>query len=146
MGLTLSRWMPERFVSISSKKIRSRLTKMWPDLVYIWLTDPIYKPTPNNIKEALELWEKELGKYAFKKNISECEEFALFCHAFVRQHQIYKYNDKYNWAFGECMTKGNGYVHSCNFYLTSNNIYMVEPQTGAYWEAKPEDKVFFVKL
>ena len=145
MGLMLKRWITERFMSISSSKIRSRLLRMWPDLVYIWLTDPIYLPTPKGIKDVLELWEGELNKYAFKKNISECEEFALFCHAFVRQHQIYNYSDKYNWAYGECMTKSSR-VHSCNLYLTQSNIYMVEPQTGAYWEAAPEDEVFFVKM
>ena len=146
MGLTLSRWITGRFMSISSTKLRSRLNKMWPDLVHIWLTDPIYLPTPDDtIKKVLELWEGELNKYAFKENITECEEFALFCHAFVRQYQTFNSNDKYNWAYGECMTKRDR-VHSCNFYLTQSNIYMVEPQTGAYWEAKPEDKVFFVKM
>jgi hypothetical protein len=44
------------------------------------------------------------------------------------------------------MQKGDGRVHSLNLYLTSNNIYMVEPQSGAYWEAKPEEQVFFVKM
>ena len=145
MGSIFQSWIQARFMSINSKKIRTRLRKMWPDLIHVWLTDPIYLPTPDAIKEVLELWEGELNKYAFKKNITECEEFALFCNAFVRQHQIFNYNDKYNWAFGECMTKGD-FVHSCNFYLTTNNIYMVEPQMGAYWEAKPDDKVFFVKM
>jgi hypothetical protein len=146
MGLQLPRWILEHFMCISSKKIRTRLTKMWPALVHVWLTDPVYLPAPNKITNILELWEGELNKYAFKKNILECEEFSLFCHAFVKQHQIYHYNDKYNWAFGECMTKKDNLVHSCNLYLTLNNIYMVEPQTGAYWQAQPDDKVFFVKM
>jgi hypothetical protein len=145
MGLISSQWILGHFMSISSRKIRSRLLKLWPELVYVWLTDPIYLPAPKEMKDVLELWEGELTKYAFKKNILECEEFALFCHAFVRQRQLYCYNDKYNWAFGECMTKRDR-VHSCNFYLTSSKIYMVEPQTGAYWEATPEDKIFFVKM
>lgn len=123
---------------------------MWPDLKQIWLTDPVYIATPENVIEALRLWEGELKKYSFKKNVTECEEFALFCHAFVKQYQIYNFNDKYNWIYGECMTSkllGSKYVHSCNIYLTNNNIYMVEPQTGAYWQADPElDEVFFVKM
>jgi hypothetical protein len=118
---------------------------MWPDLLHIWLTDPVYMPTPD-MSKVLSLWEGELNKYAFKKNISECEEFALFCHAFVRQHQLFNYNDKYNWAFGECMRRLDNGVHSCNLYLTKSNIYMVEPQTGAFWPAQPEDDVFFVKM
>jgi len=137
-------------MSISAKKIRSRLNRMWPDLKQIWLTDPVYIATPENVIEALRLWEGELKKYSFKKNVTECEEFALFCHAFVKQYQIYNFNDKYNWIYGECMTSkllGSKYVHSCNIYLTNNNIYMVEPQTGAYWQADPElDEVFFVKM
>ena len=123
---------------------------MWPDLKQIWLTDPVYIATPENVIEALRLWEGELKKYSFKKNVTECEEFALFCHAFVKQYQIYNFNDKYNWIYGECMTSkllGSKYVHSCNIYLTNNNIYMVEPQTGAHWQADPElDEVFFVKM
>ena len=145
MGSIWSRWIAGRFVSINSKKIRKRLERMFPELRHIWLTDPIYKPAPD-MKDVLELWETELTKYSFKKNISECEEFALFCHAFVRQHQIFNFNDKYNWAFGECMQRKEGGVHSLNMYLTSSNIYMVEPQMGAYWQASPEDDVFFVKM
>jgi hypothetical protein len=122
---------------------------MWPDLKHVWLTDPAYLPTPR-MDDILSLWEGELRKYSFKKNITECEEFALFCHAFIKQHQIFNYNDKHNWAYGECITKkllGFENVHSCNLYLTKNNIYMVEPQTGAYWEANPElDTVIFVKM
>ena len=138
-------------MSISTKKLRSRLNRMWPDLKQIWLTDPVYMPTPQaGIVDALNLWEGELRKYSFKKNLTECEEFALFCHAFIKQHQIFNFNDKYNWAYGECiarMTLGNKAIHSCNLYLTSNNIYMVEPQTGAFWEADPNlDDVFFVKF
>ena len=123
---------------------------MWPELKHIWLTDPVYKPTPSAIVRVMELWEGELNKYSFKKNITECEEFALFCHTFVKQHQIFNFDDKYNWAYGECMTSkllGFENIHSCNLYLTGNNIYMVEPQTGAYWEANPDlDTVFFVKM
>jgi len=135
----------------TSKKIRRRLKKFWPDLKYIWLTDPVYKDTPlSDISKALSLWEGELKKYAFKKNIMECEEFALFCHAFIKQHQIYNFNDKHNWCYGECIVSkllGFENVHSCNLFLTNNNIYMVEPQTGAYWEADPKlDDVFFVKM
>lgn len=138
-------------MSTSSKKIKSRLTRMWPDLKHIWLTDPVYKPTPHlDIADALRLWEGELRKYAFKKSLMECEEFALFCHAFIKQHQMFNYNDKYNWAYGECIAKkvlGFENIHSCNLYLTSNNIFMVEPQTGAYWQANPDlDDVFFVKF
>jgi hypothetical protein len=110
----------------------------------------MYYATPASIVDVLTLWEGELKKYSFKKNIIECEEFALFCHAFVKQYQIYNTNDKYNWAYGECMTSklmGDEYVHSCNVYLTVNNIYMVEPQTGAYWQADPElDTIFFIKM
>lgn len=137
-------------MSTSAKGIKSRLTRMWPDLKYMWLTDPVYKPTPTDIVDALLLWEGELKKYSFKKNLTECEEFALFCHAFIKQYQIYNFSDKYNWIYGECMTKklmGFESIHSCNLYLTSNNIFMVEPQTGAYWQADPDlDDVFFVKM
>jgi hypothetical protein len=38
-------------------------------------------------------------------------------------------------------------VHSANIYMTNNKVYMVEPQTGAFWEANPdEDSVFFIKM
>jgi hypothetical protein len=137
-------------MSISSRKIRNRLKRFWPELKNIWLTDPVYLNTPKEIVDVLALWEGELRKYSFKKNLLECEEFALFCHAFVKQHQVFNYSDKYNWAYGECIaTKVNGSegVHSCNIYLTSNNIYLVEPQTGAYWEANPElDTIFFIRM
>lgn len=137
-------------MSISTNKIRNRLTRMWPNLKQIWLTDPVYKPTPTDIVDVLNLWEGELKKYSFKKNLMECEEFALFCHSFVKQHQVFNFNDKYNWCYGECITSkllGFERVHSCNLYLTQNNIFMVEPQTGAYWEANPDlDDVFFVKM
>jgi len=137
-------------MSCSSKEIRFRLKVLWPNLKHVWLTDPKYKPTPPEIKDVLELWEGELRKYSFKKNITECEEFALFCHAFIKQHQIFNYNDDHNWAYGECITSklfGDEYIHSCNVYLDRENVFMVEPQTGAYWKADPElDTIFFVKM
>jgi hypothetical protein len=74
-------------MSISSRKIRNRLKRFWPELQNIWLTDPVYLNTPKEILDVLALWEGELRKYSFKKNLLECEEFALFCHAFVKQHQ-----------------------------------------------------------
>ena len=135
----------------SSKKIRGDLKLLWPELRHIWLTDPFYLYADDaKIKKAFDGWADEIPKYKPKANVTACEEFALFCHAFVKNHQIETYDDKYNWAFGECITSrllGFDCIHSANIYITNKGVHLFEPQTGAFWKANPdEDYVFFVKM
>lgn len=136
---------------LTSKQIRKRLHKKWPNLHNVWLTDSIYLAAKQReIELVLKSWEGQLKNYEYKPTVSECEEYALFCHAFVKLRQLADRNDDYNWAYGECITDkllGFERVHSANIYLTNDKVYIVEPQTGAFWEANPdEDTVFFIKM
>jgi hypothetical protein len=70
-------------MSISSRKIRNRLKRFWPELQNIWLTDPVYLNTPKEIVDVLALWEGELRKYSFKKNLLECDAKSLHCFAML---------------------------------------------------------------
>jgi hypothetical protein len=138
-------------VNLTSKKICERLKEVWPTLNSIWLTDKKYLAVKQReMQLVLKIWEDELKNYEYLPTVSECEEFALFCHAFVKLRQLADRNDDYNWAYGECIAKkllGVDMIHSANIYLTHDKIYLVEPQTGAFWEANPdEDTVFFVKM
>jgi len=136
---------------ITSKQIRKRLKAKWPDLKNVWLTDKEYLEVKlRELQLVLKQWEDQLKKFEYKPTLSECEEYALFCHAFVKLRQITDRNDDHNWAYGECIsskTLGLEGVHSANIFLTHDKIYMVEPQTGAFWEANPdEDTPFFIKM
>ena len=138
-------------MNLTSKQLRKRLADVWPKLSNVWLTDSVYLAVKQReIQLVLSDWEKELDNYDYLPTVSECEEFALFCHAFVKMRQLTDRNDNFNWAYGECICKkvrGIKQVHSANIYLTHDKVYIVEPQTGAYWEANPdEDTVFFVKM
>ena len=136
---------------ITSKQIRKRLKKKWPELEHVWLTDTKYlEVKQKEVELVLRSWQGQLKEYVYKPTVSECEEYALFLHAFVKLRQLADRDDNYNWAYGECITSqllGFETVHSANIYLTHNKIYLAEPQTGAFWEANPdEDTVFFVKM
>jgi len=135
----------------TSVEIRQRLKDKWPKLKNIWFTDSEYLLIePEDLKFVLDTWKDQLKNFSFTQNIMECEEFALFFHAHAKKHQILTRRDKFNWCLGECITSkllGFEGIHSCNLFLSGDKIYMVEPQTCAYWEANPEeDKVFFVKM
>jgi hypothetical protein len=117
----------------------------------VWLTDKEYLAVKQReMQLVLKDWEGQLKNYEYKPTVSECEEYALFLHAFVKLRQLADRDDTHNWAYGECITSqllGFEMVHSANIYLTHNKIYMAEPQSGAFWEANPdEDTVFFVKM
>ena len=136
---------------LTSKQIRKRLKKKWPKLRNIWLTDKKYLAVrQRELQLVLDDWQADLKNYEYKPTVSECEEYALFLHAFVKLRQLRDRNDDYNWAYGECIASkllGFKQVHSANIYLTYNKIFMAEPQTGAFWEVNPdEDSVFFVKM
>jgi len=135
----------------TSDKIRKRLKEKWPELSDIWLTDGKYLlPEVSDLEPVFALWNLQLHDFKYVQNLFECEEFALFFHAAAKKYQIFNREDPLNWCLGECITKellGFPMVHSCNLFLTKDKIYMIEPQTGAYWEANPEeDKVFFVNM
>ena len=136
---------------LTSKQIRKRLKKIWPDLKHVWLTDKEYLAVKEReLQLVLHEWEGQLKNYEYKPSITECEEYALFLHAFVKLKQLANRNDKFNWAYGECITSqllGFEAVHSANIFITHNKIYIAEPQSGAFWEVNPdEDTVFFVKM
>ena len=136
---------------LTSKQIRKRLKKKWPQLKHVWLTDKSYLAVKQKeVQLVLHSWKDELVKFEYKPTVSECEEYALFLHAFVKLRQLADRNDDYNWAYGECInsqTLGFEGSHSANIYLTHDKIFMVEPQTGAFWEANPdEDTPFFIKM
>ena len=149
MGFPLIRSIMARYTSISSRVVRSRLKAVWPDLEHIWLTDNRFELL--TVKKLDALLEKDkTDSLQYKKKKGECEEFSLFLHAKVKMANMFDDNSKYSWAFGEVIGRkflGFEQVHSANICLTKSGIYLIEPQTDAYWQADPdEDDVFFVKM
>ena len=94
--------------------------------------------------------ETQADRLPYIKKKGECEEFSLILHSAIKQKNIFDDKSKLTWAFGECIGRkfvGFKGVHSANVCLTKEGVYLIEPQTDAYWKADPvSDDIFFIKM
>jgi hypothetical protein len=128
------------------------LQTQWPNLTFIWPTDPTYKII--TLKKLRAIVKKSsVSDFDYMGTVWDCDNFALHLHAMVQKTQ---YNEiltngmeKIPWAFGECMGtkfRGKEETHAINIALTDKGIYLIEPQTDAIWKASKRDLPFFVKF
>ncbi len=93
-------------MKLTSKHIRGLPKQAWPDLNKIWLTDPQYEAMPWDW--LTKVIDECVLKMTFKKDVWDCNNYALQFHAMVQMYQ-YKLiesgelNSKHSWALGECI-------------------------------------------
>ena len=124
-------------MNCSSKDLRKRLEKIWPNLKHVWLTDRMYYlPTYEEVRKVVA--NQNTKKYKWKTNVLECEEFSLFLHSDLKKETSNNELYKYTWAFGEAIglnfDNGEKGPHKLNICITDNNIYLIEPQTFQIWK------------
>jgi hypothetical protein len=138
---------------ISSQQLKDELRNRWPDLQWIWPTNPYWSIISNDWLDKI-IENCSVRHFKTIKGIWECENYAYQWKANVEkyQYELYdsgEYQPKWRWAVGECLGMqaglfGGVVVHSVNVLRTEDGIKLFEPQ---------EDKVgiddftpFFVKF
>jgi len=122
---------------ITSTKIKSKLRRIWPNLKWIWPTNPewevISEDWLNRIMERCSV-----RHMVTIPGIWECENYAHQWKANVEtfQYELYQsgeYRPEWRWAVAECLgmqpgTFGGTMVHSLNLLVTDSGISLFEPQ------------------
>ena len=140
---------------LSSDDIESKLKKIWPDLQFIWPTNP-------NWGLDVERWLPEITEncsvkhYTFINGVWECENYAHQFKANVEnyQYQLYQHGEfkpRWRWAIAESIGVksdifGDGVVHGMNIIITESRVLVYEPQEDTYLENNYEYIPFFIKF
>jgi hypothetical protein len=119
---------------VKANHIESRLKNAWPDLPAknIWMTSrQYYVPTVELIKQIVA--RQPTKHLTFKRGKGECELFSLSLHAAVKTDWLEGTESDQPLAFGEVfglnMETSRDRVHRMNIAITTESIYLVEPQT-----------------
>jgi len=140
---------------LSSEQIKDKLRKIWPDLKFIWPTNP-------NWTLVSDVWlprmqeNSRVDDYAFIDGIWECENFAHLFKSNVEKYQYWTYQSeefqpRWRWAVGESIGMksdlfGNTIVHGMNIIITEKKVLVYEPQENKFLENNNEYDPFFVKF
>lgn len=133
---------------ITSDKIREMLNEIWPDLIFIVLSDQ--KWNLSTLQDAKD-WNNRIEKQRFVQYMFECEEIAF--HFMVTQRMIdsanyFKNFDHYNRPLGIAFAsriQNQHLDHVINIWFTDKGIFLLDRQNGIFW--KPErtkDNIYIV--
>jgi hypothetical protein len=130
-----------------SQTVRRLMAQVWPELKFIILSDPQWQaPTQGEVLAALDAYAPRRRHY--RQGVYECEEFAIDFMAFCRR--INAQNADHNWPLGVvCGTrfKSEYMDHWANVCVSDDGLWLIEPQTGGVWAAKPvQDQVYFAMM
>ena len=140
---------------LSSEQIKVKLKEIWPNLKFIWPTNP-------NWTLVSDVWlpiiqeNCRVDDYTFITGIWECENFA---HQFKANVEVYQYfsfikdefKSQWRWAIGESIGLksdlfGSKIVHGMNIIITENKVLVYEPQENKFLENNNGYDQFFVKF
>jgi hypothetical protein len=139
---------------ISSSQVRSELSKIWPNLRFVVLSDSEWwLPSVADVRSLLA----RLPRLDYIERLYECEEFALElvasqrrAHAADCQLGAVPAGERFNWPLGiVCGTRFRGHDmdHWQNLCLTADGIILIEPQTGQIWPPQPDmDQIYFLLM
>lgn len=126
---------------LSSEAIKAKLKDRWPDLKFIWPTNPNWilvadKWLPGIIANCSN------RHFDFIPGIWECENYArgFVASAYKYQYELYQsgeFKPKWRWAIGYSMgiksdMFGNAIVHGMVIIITETEVLVYEPQEDTY--------------
>ena len=141
---------------ITSDDIRKRIANLWPDIDMVLLTDRLYLIP--KLRDYVDIIKKHSVKdLQFVPNIRECEEFSAKIVSDIRNGRAEKVlsneinkDEMFNYCIGIAMGWKFKYYnnpHTLVIFLTTDEVYFLDPQTDRFWEADPNnDDVFFIGM
>ena len=137
---------------ISSSKLRKRFKEQWPGLTQIWLRNKEYTvPTLLDVMRVTSIPEY-ICKLPVINGFNECENYALFLHAKVKEHIVKEGLIKLNWAFGDFICEKetmfeNRVIHTACICLCEEGFYFIEPlEQNKILEVNNDYKPFMINL
>jgi len=140
---------------LSSEQIKVKLKEIWPNLKFIWPTNP-------NWTLVSDVWLPRIQEncrvnhYAFINGIWECENFAHQFKANVEnyQYQLYmsgEFKPDWRWAVGQSIGLksdlfGSTIIHGMNIITNETDVLVYEPQEDKFLENNNEYDPFFVQF
>lgn len=146
-------------MKVTSQEIRDAITKLWPNLEYIWLWDNVFwKVSPDAARAALKA--SNVPSMDFVDRFNDCDDFSLQFHAECRRKRYFQWKNgnlpddqKFPIAEGEAfgdMFRGISKIHKANLILCNDDkIYIIDatPMEKRMWEADPvNDNILFVSM
>ena len=138
---------------MKSSEIKKQLLRHWPRLKHLWMTAREYHlPELEEIKDIVG--RQEVRNIPFRKNVFECEGYARALHSAVEQHWAKNMVWSAPVAFGLCLgprvETSIDPVHALNITITTEGVYLVEPQTYQVFKPKlnirEKDRNFIFKV
>jgi len=142
-------------MTITSEHIRGLLKQTWPNLYFIWPTNPKWE-------DVSDYWMLEITANCSVRHMTsipgiwECENYGHQFKARVEKYQydLYQseiYKPKWRWAIGEIIgiqsdIFGNPVVHEMNVILTEHGLVLYEPQEDVIKKSDYTFVPFFVKF
>jgi len=106
-----------------------------------YIADKVYT-LPSRAQVWDELISSYIEDYKYQAEICDCDDYALFCHAWIRQRQ-YKEKWTHPLAFGEAWSA----KHACNItILDDETVWIAEPQNDALRPASDFPGITFVRM
>jgi len=122
---------------ITSDQIRKILNKKWPDLKFIWPTNPNWTPI-SDVWISRIVQNCSVRGFEFVEGIWECENYTHQWKANVErfQYELFKsgeYQPQWRWPVAKCLGFDsdifmNMGTHSLNLLITERDAVLFEPQ------------------
>ena len=141
--------------TVTAKQLKQEVNNQFSSVGFQWVPDKSFiTPTLDEVKDLVA--STKVNTLTFIDAINDCDDFALQLHAAVNLHRanaardmLIPSDEHLPWAFGEAFGlqfMGESYQHSLNICLTTEGIYLIEPQTDEIWLASAGDVVLCVKF
>ena len=138
---------------MTPETVKKTLLVHWPKLPHVWLkSKDNHVPELEEIRKIIPL--SGVRDIPYQEGKMECENYALFLHAFVKKHYL-GLPYKHQVAFGEVLglrmeTVNYDKSHAMNIVITQQGVYLIEPQTYQIVKPakgiRPKDRNFVYKV
>jgi len=140
---------------LTSKQIKNRLRDKWPDLQFIWPTNPFWTPVTDEWLEKIIINCNARG-FNFIAGIWECENFTHRWKANVEEYQykLYvsgEYKPRWRWPIAKCIgfqddVFGNRITHGLNLIIKPDEVVLFEPQENKVLDESYKYEPFFMEF
>ena len=126
---------------MTNTELTARLKESFPNAYFI-IRDTEYRvPALEEVKRLLK--ETFIEEYQYRVNSFDCDDYALILDAFVKQ-EGYKQGWLLPWTFGQVYGIFPDYspdFHARNIVLTTEGLYLIEPQLDEVRGINAEDVI-----